>query len=212
VEKQEIRKLNYVSILSAIYTIAKENYKDIALEAYEKIPNNDRKLFDLKLKNLSYPLLGSNYILDIGIQRPEVDNETHDDFYYSSRIIDQGDLSTYYGYETLDAEGYTVTQAKIYPETLSSLKGLKTIDPMTVLKKGYGYVRIKDIPLEEVSVPMPIHIISETYEQPELRLEVGINPTFFLEKDGVLRYAVINGFLIDLSTEKGNFGNAMIYR
>jgi len=212
VEKQEIRKLNYVSILSAIYTIAKENYKDIALEAYEKIPNNDRKLFDLKLKNLSYPLLGSNYILDIGIQRPEVDNETHDDFYYSSRIIDQGDLSTYYGYETLDAEGFTVTQAKIYPETLNSLKGLKTIDPMTVLKKGYGYVRIKDIPLEEVSVPMPIHIISETYEQPELRLEVGINPTFFLEKDGVLRYAVINGFLIDLSTEKGNFGNAMIYR
>ena len=36
VEKQEIRKLNYVSILSAIYTIAKGNYKDIPIEHMAK--------------------------------------------------------------------------------------------------------------------------------------------------------------------------------
>ncbi|NNJ88694.1 MAG: peptidase M14, partial [Eudoraea sp.] len=57
-EKQEIRKLNYVSILSAIYSIAKENYKEIALEDYEKIPENDRKLFDLKIIGATFPLLG----------------------------------------------------------------------------------------------------------------------------------------------------------
>ncbi|WP_338039428.1 M14 family zinc carboxypeptidase [Maribacter litopenaei] len=37
-EKQEIRKLNYVSILSAIYTIANENFKEIDIVEYEKIP------------------------------------------------------------------------------------------------------------------------------------------------------------------------------
>lgn len=37
-EKQEIRKLNYVSILSAMYTIAKKNYENIPIAEYEKIP------------------------------------------------------------------------------------------------------------------------------------------------------------------------------
>lgn len=64
VEKQEIRKLNYVSILSAIYTIAKGNYVDIPLEDYEKIPENDRKLFDLKITNATYEINGKPYILD----------------------------------------------------------------------------------------------------------------------------------------------------
>ena len=53
VEKQEIRKLNYTSILSAIYTIARGNYREIPLEAYEAIPENDRKLFDLKIKKVN---------------------------------------------------------------------------------------------------------------------------------------------------------------
>ena len=53
-EKQEIRKLNYVSILSALYTIAVGSYKNIAIEDYEEIPRNDRKMFDLKLENLTY--------------------------------------------------------------------------------------------------------------------------------------------------------------
>ncbi|MGS0528184.1 M14 family zinc carboxypeptidase [Zobellia nedashkovskayae] len=88
VEKQEIRKLNYVSILAAIYSIATENYKEIALEEYEKIPENDRKLFDLKIENATYSLLGKDYILDIGMNRLEVDKEEHNDFWYSSRILD----------------------------------------------------------------------------------------------------------------------------
>ena len=52
VEKQEIRKLNYVSILSAIYTIATGSYEKMTLEGYESIPENDRKLFDLKILHL----------------------------------------------------------------------------------------------------------------------------------------------------------------
>ena len=99
-EKQEIRKLNYVSILSAIYTIAKKTYENIAIEEYEKIPENDRKLFDLKIVGATYKLKGNNYIIDLGMNQIEVDYPDHKSFWYSSRILDQGDLSTYYGYET----------------------------------------------------------------------------------------------------------------
>ena len=198
-EKQEIRKLNYVSILSALYTIAKGNYKDIAIEDYEKIPENDRKLFDLKIENATYPLLGKDYIMDIGIHRLEVDLEDHNDFWYSSRIIDQGDLSTYYGYETFNAEGYRVIPGKVFPKVLSKVKDMEGEEYINYLKQGYLYFRISES-LEVTSyTPAPFHLISEDYKIPEFRLEVGRNPTFLLEKDGNFQYAVVNGFLIDLN-------------
>ncbi len=213
VEKQEIRKLNYVSILSAIYTIAKGSYRDIPLEDYEKIPENDRKLFDLKIENATYPLLGKEYVLDIGMNRLEVDKEDHNDFWYSSRILDQGDLSTYYGYETFDASGYTIIPGKVYPETIKSVEVLGRLKIESLLKSGHTYIRVEDIPKDLLDSPFPIHIVGKNYEMPEFNIEVGINPTFLLKKNGKIEYAVINGFLIDVA--KGvstGFGNAMIYR
>jgi len=217
VEKQEIRKLNYVSILSAIYTIAKENYKEISLEAYEEIPENDRKLFDLKIVGATYELLGNSYILDLGIHQLEVDKEGNEDFWYSSRIIDQGDLSTYYGYETFNAEGYTIVPGMVFPEIKNS--PMEVIDDVaSMLKNGYTYLRVKAIPKEALNSPMPMHVISREYELPEFKLVVGTNPTFLLKKDGELKYAIINGFLIDLNERsKAVFfnwesKNAMIYR
>ena len=212
VEKQEIRKLNYVSILSAIYTIAKENYRDIALSEYEKIPQNDRKLFDLKIEEVSYDLMGSEYILDLGIQRPEVDMQGNNDFWYSSRIIDQGDLSTYYGYETFKAKGYKIVPGKVYPKTIKSFKALDEIDPKELLKFGYTYVRVEQLEEDILNSPIPIHIISTAYKVPKFSVAIGKNPTFLLSKDQKIEKAVINGFLIDLDSGKTDFVNAMIYK
>ncbi len=212
-EKQEIRKLNYVSILSAIYTISNKSYKNIAIDDYTAIPENDRKLFDLKIENANYPLLGNTYKMDIGIQRLEVDKKKHSDFWYSSRIMDLGDLSTYYGYETFDASGYTIKSGKLYPNKISSINELTTIDIYNLLKKGYLYVVLNTIPKETLASPVPINIVSSTFKIPtDLRLNIGINPTFYLEKNGEIEYAVINGFLIDINSKKGNFSNAMIFR
>ena len=212
VEKQEIRKLNYVSILSAIYTIAKGNYVDIPLADYEKIPENDRKLFDLKITNATYEINGKPYILDIGMNRLEVPIEDSTDFWYSSRIIDQGDLSTYYGYQTLDASGYTIRRGKAAPDILNGPSELKEKEVLELLRKGYTYVRSRNIPLDRLDSKMPVHLISPSYELPALNVEVGLNPTFLLEKEGVYEYAIINGFLINLENGQGNFKNAMIYR
>jgi hypothetical protein len=211
-EKQEIRKLNYVSILSAIYTIAKKNYKDIAIEEYEKIPENDRKLFDLKIVNATYTLMGQDYVLDLGVNRLEVDKEGNNEFWYSSRIIDQGDLSTYYGYETLNAQDFTIRQGKIYPITLINIRELKDLDSFDLLKKGFAYVRIANIPVGMLESTAPLNILGSSYKLPDLQLKVGINPTFILEKNGKPHYAVINGFLIDLISGKSDFKNAIIYR
>ncbi|MBS9463550.1 peptidase M14 [Flagellimonas sp. 389] len=213
VEKQEIRKLNYVSILSALYTIAKESYKSIPEADYEKIPRNDRKLFDLKIENVTYELLGKDYILDLGIHRQEVDDENHESFYYRSMVADQGDLSTFYGYETFDATGYKIVPPKMYPKSMDTNTRKLWNDKNSPFKSGYGYFTtnfLPPIPYTE----MPGHFVKKNYKVPDFRLRPGVNPTFFLEKDGKLTHAVINGFLIDFSKpiEKQNFGNALIYR
>ncbi|MBT8319999.1 MAG: peptidase M14, partial [Gramella sp.] len=218
VEKQEIRKLNYVSILSAIYTIAKGNYKELPLEEYEKIPENDRKLFDLKIEKVTYELMGNNYILDLGIHRLEVEKEDDSNFWYSSRIIDQGDLSTYYGYEDFNAEGYTVKQGGIYPEVLENMQELEQLDFADVLRSGFNYVRVANIPEKALNSPFPINVVGKNFELPDFKLEVGGNPSFLLQKDGEYKYALVNGFLLDLNdgNKKINFDfshkNGMIYR
>ncbi len=211
-EKQEIRKLNYVSILAAIYTIAKKSYKEIPIAEYEKIPENDRKLFDLKIEAAHYELMGDMYVIDLGINQIEVDYQNHNSFWYSSRIMDQGDLSTYYGYETLDATDYTLKQAKAYPKTVQSMKEANAMNFKELLRQGYGYIRMASIPGKQVNASLPLHLIGPNYEVPKLFLQPGINPTFFLEKEGTIRYAVINGFLLDLNETNPTLPNAMIYK
>lgn len=212
VEKQEIRKLNYTSILSAIYTIAQKSYEAIGIEEYEKIPENDRKLFDLKIVGANYELMGNTYTIDIGMNQIEVDYPDHNSFWYSSRILDQGDLSTFYGYETLDATSYTIKQAKVYPKTLNNFSDVENLNFNDVLKQGYGYLRLSNFPAKSINSPYPFHLIGPKYIVPKLNLTPGINPTFFLEKGGVVEYAVINGFLVNLKEAEIQVPNGMIFR
>jgi len=213
IEKQEIRKLNYVSMLSALYTIATKSFEGISLEDYEKIPRNDRKLFDLKIKNVTYILNGEDYLLDLGINRTEIDTDDYNSFYYKSSIVDQGDLSTYYGYETFDAAGYTIV-----PPKLSEGKPEPKILAESFwnrLQKGYAYQQLTS---EENRTseenPLPIHFWNTGKRLPDFDLRPEVNPTFFLQKEGKLTHAVINGFILDLSKpfEEQVFGNALIYR
>lgn len=209
-EKQEIRKLNYVSILSALYTIANKSYLDISLDEYEKIPRNDRKLFDLKIEKATYQLNGQDYILDLGIQRNEVDFEGHNDFYYKSIIADQGDLSTYYGYEVFNAGGHTIVPATTGVSIRSELSPEQV---WVMTKDGVGYVQM-ELPESGFSTTFPAHMVPKGKQQEDFIIKPGVNPTFFLKKEGKLTHAVINGFLLDLAQplEGQKFGNGLILR
>lgn len=211
VEKQEIRKLNFVSILSACYIIANGEYKNIPIEDYEKIPQNDSKLFDLKIERFTHKLLGKDYILDIGITHLEIEDKNHETFYNVGRIVEKGDLSTYYGYETLDATGYRLIEGKVYPETIQTMEDLKALDIYALLKSGYTYVRLAQYSSNDKEVPMPINILSKEQKVPGFYVNIGNNPNFVLQKDGIVDYAVVNGFLINLKTKENNLKNALFY-
>ena len=148
-------------------------------------------LFDLKIENLTYKLLGDDYILDLGIFNNEVDLEGHNQFYYRSSVADQGDLSTYYAYKTFDATGYTVVPPKVAEVT-------QVQNPMDLLKDGVAYIKTGQSE-ESPFVDFPLILVDKKFELGKFRLQPGMNPTYFLKKDGKLTHALINGFLIDLS-------------
>ncbi len=209
-EKQFIRKLNYLSILTAIFTIADGSFNQVDIARYETIPNNDRKLFDLKLVGATYNLLGADYTIDLGIHSWEIDDSAHENFHFLSQISDIGDLSTFYGYETLDAEGMRIVAPQVF-EQVQTMAELKELDFMSLLKQGYGYLRVSDLPKGLRHSKYPLHLVSESY-QPKFNIDRNAQPTFFLEQDRTLRYAVINGFLVDLKGEAIPVQNALIYR
>jgi len=209
-EKQEIRKLNFIAILSALFSISNQDYKTLDINEYKKIPENDSKLFDLKLTGLEYELLGETYILDLGINNLEVSNGKNE-YYYRSQIADQGDLSTNHGYKARNLAGYKIKPGHIYPQILDNLKDLEKLDFSSILSSGYSYVKVKNIPKNENHTNYPVQIVGTGFKIPS-RLSVGSNPTFFLEKDGKVEFAVINGFFMDLEDFDNSIKNGLILR
>ncbi|QYA25472.1 peptidase M14 [Gramella sp. MT6] len=210
-EKQEIRKLNFVSILSALKAIATEDYKTEEISDYENIPNNDRMLFDLKLLGLSYDLNGQSYVLDLGVNLSENDLEDNSEFYYSGRIVDQGDLSTSYGYKQIDASGMHLELGKVFPNKINSEKELQEIDAGKILEEGYAYVRVDTSLLDKKFSDSPLNLVSEDFEVNK-NLQPGKDANFFLYENGEVEYAVINGFLVDPKKAESEIKNTLIYK
>jgi len=114
-DKQLGRKLNFVLIGSALEAIRKGLHKAIAVEQYSQIPSNDRNLFDLKIEKVQKKVNGSYYTVDLGYYVEKSDNVSNkDQVVYQVTLEDQGDLSTYAGYKSLNAEGLKILFPKVY--------------------------------------------------------------------------------------------------
>ena len=114
-EKQVVRKMNFLGIMAALYNLSLGNQDEIYYMDYFKIPENKKeKLFDLLIRNANIQLNGQNFVTDIGIRRKEVDNEEFTKFKYKGEIADIGDLSYYFGYDEIDANGLSALTNEKY--------------------------------------------------------------------------------------------------
>ncbi len=215
-EKQFIRKLNYVALLTAVQSISKGTYKKNNIAKYEDIPKNDRKLFDLKITNITFPYLGNKFTVDLGINNIERDNKEHSDFYYIGSIVDIGDLSTYYGYNKHDAKDLTFKNGKTYPKIISNSGDLENMDFEELIRKGYTSIGIDSIPKNIKYTNYPINIINvkniaiSKNNTPKSPLQLGKNPTFLLTRNKKVIYAVINGFIYDMNNGENHIKNGLV--
>jgi hypothetical protein len=107
-EKQYLRKMNFIAILTALESIADGTYTRENRNDYEKIPQNEKNHFDLIIRNARAELSGVSYTVDIALNRTEVNSADAKSFTYKSSIEDFGDLSVFYGIEEIDAQGALV--------------------------------------------------------------------------------------------------------
>lgn len=191
-EKQYIRKLNFVAILTALKAIADGSYADEAVNDYHAIPENGRPLFDLLIRNAQIVREGKTRTMDIGINRHEVNNETATAFSYRSEIEDLGDLSTFHGIEEFDATGSQLMPVGVYNQLLHSAADLDTIDLVSLRAQGILAFRMKQRPDQRVS-SLSVHLLYDT-PLPAAPLKLGQVPTFLLLRNGQISDIFVNGF------------------
>jgi len=194
-EKQEIRKLNFMLLLTALHSITTESYAERDREKYWEIPENERYLYDLVVRNVQREMNDKLYTVDVGINRVEIEFDENKDFFYVSSIRELGDMSTYYGYEELDAEGMVAIPGKIYPEVQPDLRAVTELNTKKLLREGYTTIRVENIEgQEKIRQQLTLDVVGMEAE-PEHELLLGNRPNFILQLDGKPRCAVVNGFL-----------------
>ncbi len=197
-EKQYLRKINYVAILSALQAIAADSYPSFGREDYEAIPFNRSYLHDLVIRDVLLPHMGQQYLVDLAFRHREMQNEARDAFYLVGGISDIGDLSTYYGYEEVDGSGCEIVLGKVVPDLMINAEDLHSVDVVTLLKDGYTAVQCHGDVAPAVAAHFPLNLIMQG-ASPLIRL--GANPKFLLKKDGEIKYAVVNGFAYALDAQ-----------
>ncbi len=108
-EKNFIRKLNFVGILTTLYAIAVNVYDKFETAAYETLPFNGKRAYDVIIRNIfvEYPN-GKRSPADLGISY-QVD--THSEL--PPKLIDIGDLHTFVGLREIDGKGKSISQSSL---------------------------------------------------------------------------------------------------
>ena len=107
-EKQFIRKLNFILLLSAINIIIDNDYDNESSELYNDLPFNQESLYDLILRNLTIKNENKASLIDIGINNNEDYDENSGNTKIISCIEEIGDLTNFYGNEEYDLAGYYI--------------------------------------------------------------------------------------------------------
>jgi hypothetical protein len=109
--KDFVRKLNFISLLTAFQSIVEKDYEKIFYAEYFDIPENMKLLFDLLLRNLKLTFADRNFTVDVGINRTKKFDASKNTFYYEASIAELGDLSVFYGIEEHDLKGCEIISA-----------------------------------------------------------------------------------------------------
>ena len=111
-EKQYIRKLNFVALLTGLQSIASNTFKKNDLKEYDKLPENSKAIFDLIIRNVTIKKGETTFKADIAINRNEKPVSGKDYFTTTSVIEEIGDMSVFFGTDEIEAEGLEIVSEK----------------------------------------------------------------------------------------------------
>ncbi len=212
-EKHFIRKLNFITLLSAIYSISENSYQKFKTKVYQQIPDNEELLFDLLLKNLTFKHNNAEYKTDVGINREEVNLPEEKSFYFRSTIEDMGDLSIFYGIEEYDFSGYEIRQGKVPEGEKFKVEDLNDKKLNELYRLGCTCIKLSGKNFNTEFFPLPINVKTNERSQSSFQqIAVGENASFIITKHKSVKYVVINGFLKNIMNNTGSLKNGILIK
>ena len=199
-EKQSIRKLNFVILLSAFEAIAHRTYEHTTTEKYEALPFNRSNAFhDLLLRELFIPI-GDKWIIgDLAFRLKEkATSSLNDDFWLQGRITDIGDLSVYHGYQELDARGLYCHKGSLNPDLIENEHQWLQLDVQKLWQEGITDLIVSQAIYEKYhrqELPFDLHQLNKP-KSPQLL--IGNNPSLLLKNKDHISYVVVNGHLFEV--------------
>lgn len=185
-EKQEIRRLNFVMLITAVESIASRSYERTPVESYHELPHNSAgRLLELIVRHVSY----QGVVRDIGFDRREIDSDDFRRYYPRASISDLGDLSTSNAYFYFDAAGYEVTAGKSYDVVLEGMQQFRRLPIEKLITQGYTDFVVRG-ELDRFGEPLKVNVVPAPSPQ---EIQLGANPSLLFWKNGMLEYVLVNG-------------------
>lgn len=209
VEKQFVRKMNFIAILTGLYSMASEHYANFSLDDYFAIPENENYLYDVLIRNIKNKIQDSTVVMDFGINQLESTTKEGDVFYRGA-ITEAGDLSTFFGNDDYCFDSMEVKHGLIYPEEFETVDQVGKLKFTELLSKGFIYVKVKNIDKNIKFSKYPINIVSTNFVI-NGDVNLGSNANFLIFDNSALRYVFVNGFMFDVKTKVHKIKNGSIF-
>lgn len=198
VEKQFIRKINFILLLSAFKLIAEKSFNKKDISIYGSIPFNDERLSDFIFRKITLCCNDKYYRTDLAIQSEDKFFENNNKISTKSFISDIGDKSVFSAYNNFDFSGYEFRSGKEI--TLSEMP-LEKLDYLDLLSKGITTIIFSNATVDQISQnKFPIRFLAEA-DTLKRELKLQSPAEFLLLKDNIIRFAFVNGNLFDLGND-----------
>ncbi|QQS37318.1 MAG: peptidase M14 [Ignavibacteriales bacterium] len=208
-QKQFIRKLNFVLLLTAFDSITSSSYLNFETDDYLKIPENTKYLMNVVLRNLWLKINNHRVKIDIGINREQLWEEGK--LYYKSTIEEIGDLSVYSGIEDHDFTGYEVLPGKISDKVFESVESLRETDKHNLLRQGITDVRISKLNTQRVFTDFTYNLRMKNLNHDlSNHIKVGEGADLIIIKNDEVKFIIINGFIYNIETNSGVIQNSIV--
>lgn len=202
-----LRKLNFISLLSAFDQIISDSYARINYQDYFSIPENERQLYDIILRNVFVNFNNCDYKVDIGINRNKKYDRVEHKFYTFSEICEIGDLSIFRGNEEFDLDGFYAEPLTILDQVFESISDLNKLDFEILLKKGIGYLVVSALDYNKKYINLPINL-ADQIKKIDNSVSIKNYANLRLTKNNITEAVVLNGYFVSFAGEnKISFNN-----
>lgn len=202
-QREYVRKIYFTTLIKALLVIADQSYSNEDPAAYKELPENKENLFELILRNVTINNSQNPYTIDIAIKHDDLIDLDHQQLLTKGIVADIGDLSTFYGYEEPDMNGYQLILPKHFENSDN-----KKIDIEELLHRGIAFVKHNSQNDKSWTNDAMNYYVNT---KPDNNLAIDSYANFFLAKKDKIEFAVINGFLIDLTQKLEFKGNGINY-